>query len=111
MALNSVGAVALNLGQRIQKDAGGNDANLPALAGLSPFFFFPFPQFGQLRVIDSNDFSTYHGLEVQILKRMSNGIEAQFSWTWSKSLDTRSYDPSLTIYRYRDNTIRNVSAF
>ena len=98
MALNSVGAVALNLGQRIQKDAGGNDANLPALAGLSPFFFFPFPQFGQLRVIDSNDFSTYHGLEVQILKRMSNGIEAQFSWTWSKSLDTRSYDPSLTIY-------------
>jgi hypothetical protein len=98
MSLNSVGAVALNLGQRIQKDASGTDANLPALAGLGPAFFFPFPQFGQLRVIDSNDFSTYHGLEVQILRRMSSGLEAQFSWTWSKSLDTRSYDPSLTIY-------------
>ena len=98
MSLNSVGAVALSLGQRTQKDANGNDANIPALAGLGPAFFFPFPQFGQLRVIDSNDFSTYHGLEVQVLKRFSHGVEAQFSWTWSKALDTRSYDPSLTIY-------------
>ena len=93
LALNSVGAVALNLAQRIQ---GG--VNLPALAGLGPYFFYPFPQFGQVRVIDSNDFSTYHGLELQILRRWSRGLEAQFSWTWAKSLDTRSYDPSLTIY-------------
>jgi hypothetical protein len=35
---------------------------------------------------------------VQILRRLTKGLEAQFSWTWSKSLDTRSYDPSLTIY-------------
>jgi hypothetical protein len=93
LQLNSVGAVALNLAQRIQ-----SGANLPALSGLGPYFFYPFPQFGQVRVIDSNDFSTYHGVELQVLRRMSRGIEAQFSWTWSKSLDTRSYDPSLTIY-------------
>ena len=49
-------------------------------------------------MIDSNDFSTYHGLEVQVLKRFSHGVEAQFNWTWSKALDTRSYDPSLMIY-------------
>ena len=42
MSLNSVGAVALALGQRTQKDANGNDANIPALAGLGPAFFFPF---------------------------------------------------------------------
>jgi hypothetical protein len=65
---------------------------------LTPYFFFPYPQFGNVRVIDSNDFSTYHGLEVQIMRRFTKGLEAQFSWTWSKSLDTRSYDPSLTIY-------------
>jgi hypothetical protein len=93
MSLNSVGAVALSLAQRIQ-----NGVNLPALSGLGPSFFYAFPQFGQVRVIDSNDFSTYHGLEVQVLRRMSKGVEAQFSWTWSKSLDTRSYDPSLTLY-------------
>ena len=40
-----------------------------------------------------------------MLKRMSNGVEAQFSWTWSKSLDTRSYDPSLTIYGTGDVAI------
>jgi hypothetical protein len=93
LALDSVGAVALNLAQRIQ-----NGVNLPALGGLGPNFFYAFPQFGQVRVIDSNDFSTYHGLEVQILRKLTKGIEAQFSWTWSKALDTRSYDPSLTIY-------------
>jgi hypothetical protein len=93
LSLNSVSSVALLLAQRVQ---GG--ANLSQLAGLGSGFFFPFPQFGQVRVIDSNDFSTYHGLEVQVLRRLTNGIEAQFSWTWSKSLDTRSYDPSLTLY-------------
>jgi hypothetical protein len=91
--LNSVGAIALSLAQRIQ-----NGRNLPDLAGLGPYFFYSFPQFGQVRVIDSNDFSTYHGLVVQILRRLTDGLEAQFSWTWSKALDTRSYDPSLTIY-------------
>ena len=93
LTLNSVGAVALNLAQRIQ-----NGVNLPQLSGLGSNFFYAFPQFGQVRVIDSNDFSTYHGLEVQVLRRLTKGLEAQFSWTWSKSLDTRSYDPSLTLY-------------
>ena len=42
-----------------------------------------------MRVIDSNDFSTYHGLEVQIMSRMTNGVEAQFSWTLGRSRWTR----------------------
>jgi hypothetical protein len=98
LALGAVATVAQNLGQRFERNASGATVSATSLSGLGPFFFFPFPQFGQTRVIDSNDFSTYHGLEVQILRRMSKGLEAQFSWTWSKSLDTRSYDPSLTLY-------------
>jgi hypothetical protein len=97
MALNSVGQVALNLAQRFETSAGSR-VSATSLSGLSPYFFVPFPQFGMVRTIDSNDFSTYHGLEVQIMRRFTKGLEAQFSWTWSKSLDTRSYDPSLTIY-------------
>jgi hypothetical protein len=97
LSLNSVGAVAQNLGQRFET-SGGNRASATSLSGLGPYFFFPFPQFGNVRVIDSNDFSTYHGLEVQIMRRFTKGLEAQFSWTFSKSLDTRSYDPSLTLY-------------
>ena len=110
MSLNSVGAVAQSLGQRIQKDASGNDANLRRSPDSGRPSSSPSRSSGSLRVIDSNDFSTYHGLEVQILKRMSNGVEAQFSWTWSKSLDTRSYDPSLTLYGTGDATIGHVAA-
>ncbi len=97
LSLNSAGAVALSLGQRFET-SGGQRVSATSLSPYGPFYFFPYPQFGQLRVIDSNDFSTYHGLEVQIMRRMAKGLEAQFSWTWSKSLDTRSYDPSLTLY-------------
>jgi hypothetical protein len=93
LALNSVGSLALSLQQRVQ-----SGRNVPDLAGLTPFFFYPYPQFGQVRVIDSNDFSTYHGVEIQVKRRFGNGVEANFGYTWSKSLDTRSYDPSLTIY-------------
>jgi hypothetical protein len=97
LSLNSVGAVAQNLAQRFETSA-GQRVSATSLSGLGPFFLVPFPQFGTVRVIDSNDFSTYHGLEVQIIRRLAKGLEAQFSWTWSKSLDTRSYDPSLTIF-------------
>ena len=94
LALNSVGAVALNLASGFRTAVESAHSS----SGLGPYFFYAFPQFGQVRVIDSNDFCTYHGLEVQVLRRLTKGLEAQFSWTWSKSLDTRSYDPSLTLY-------------
>lgn len=94
LALNSVAGVANSLATRIQ---GGR--SITDLAGLGPFFFIPNPQFGNgMRIIDSNDFSTYHGLEAQIERRFANGVSWQFSWTWSKSLDTRSFDPVQTIY-------------
>lgn len=63
----------------------------------SPSFFQPFPQFlGALNVLDSNDFSTYHGMELQVSRRFSNGLSLQAAYTWAKSLDTRSFDPTFT---------------
>jgi hypothetical protein len=94
LSLNSVGAVANNLATRVQ-----SGRNLTDLAGMGPFLFIPFPQFGGgMRVIDSNDFSTYHGVEVQLERRFANGVSAQLSWTFAKSLDSRSFDPVGTIY-------------
>ena len=72
LSLNSVGAVAQNLGQRFET-SGGQRVSATSLSGLGPYYFFPYPQFGNVRVIDSNDFSTYHGLEVQIMRRMAQG--------------------------------------
>lgn len=97
--LNSVAAVANSLATRIQ---GGK--SVVALSGQNPFFFTPYPQFlGGVSVIDSNDFSTYHGLQAQIQRRFRNGLEAQFSYVFSKSLDTRSYDPAFTIVSGANN--------
>jgi hypothetical protein len=71
--------------------------NLPAAAGLGAFAFTPYPQFGGgLTVIDSNDWSTYHALQIGFDRRFQSGSGYQVNYTWSKSLDTRSFDPTFT---------------
>ncbi len=95
--LNSVGNVANQLGTRLQSVAGAN-VNVTAQSAGQPFFFIPFPQYSSgLNVIDSNDFSTYHALEIQLERRMRQGVAYQVSYTWAKSLDTRSFDPTITV--------------
>ena len=92
LALNSVGALANSLATRLQ---GGR--SVTSLSGAGSFPLIPFPQFGGgLNVIDSNDFSTYHALQVQLQRRFANGLSGQFSYTFSKSLDTRSFDPTFS---------------
>ncbi len=91
LTLNSVGALASSLATRLQ-----NGQSVTAAAG-QPFFFIPFPQFQTLNVLDSNDFSTYNALEAQLTRRYSNGISFNLAYTWSKALDTRSFDPTLTV--------------
>ena len=69
------------------------------LVGLGGFNYFlqPFPQFtGGLNVFDSNDYSIYHGLEFIFKRRISNGLGFQLAYTLSKSMDNRSWDPSLS---------------
>lgn len=69
------------------------------LVNLSGFEYFlqPFPQFtGGLNVIDSSDYSWYHGMELIFKRRITNGLGFQFAYTLSKSKDNRSFDPSLT---------------
>lgn len=93
--LGSVAALASAINNRTE---GGR--TLPELAGFSPFFFTPFPQFaGALNVLDSNDFSTYHAVEVQLQRRLSSGFSYQISYTFAKSLDTRSFDPTFSTVR------------
>ena len=63
----------------------------------TPFFFQPYPQFsGALNVLDSNDYSFYNGLEVILKRRLSQGLGYQIGYTFSKSKDTRSFDPTFT---------------
>lgn len=68
------------------------------LSGAGNYPLLPYPQYlGGLNVVDSNDFSTYHGLQFQIERRFANGFSGQISYVLSKSLDTRSFDPAFTV--------------
>ena len=92
--LNSVGSAGRLLGHAAAVRAERHRGCRPGSRSSS----FPFPQYSSgLNVLDSNDFSTYHALEVQVERRFSNGISFQVSYTWAKSLDTRSFDPTLTV--------------
>ncbi len=93
IALNSAAAVAALIGQR-----GQGGISIPELAGLGPHFFFPYPQFtGGVNVIDSEDYSRYHALELKVERRFSNGYSYLFGYTFSRSKDTRSFDPAFTV--------------
>jgi hypothetical protein len=93
LSTNSVGSLAKAIGQRFQ-----NGKSLPELAGLGPNFFIPYPQFGGgMYVIDSNDYSHYNGLEMRLERAFSNGLSFQIAYTLSKSMDTRSFDPTSTV--------------
>ena len=86
------------LATRLQTPAGSTVAqSVTQISAGLPFFFIPYPQFQSLNVLDSNDFSTYNALEAQVTRRFSNGISFNLAYTWSKALDTRSFDPTLTV--------------
>jgi hypothetical protein len=93
LRLFNVAGVANALAQRTQ-----SGTNLSNASGLGPYFFYPYPQFSSaLNVIDSNDFSTFHSVQAGVDRRFQRGASIQVFFTWSKSLDTRSYDPTFTL--------------
>lgn len=91
IAINNVAAIAADAAGRIQ-----SGRSLLELAGLPTTFFRPFPQFAGINVIDSNDYSTYNALQVLVTRKATKGVQLQGSYTFSKSLDTRSFDPAFT---------------
>jgi hypothetical protein len=87
----TTGSVASLASEAAARTEGG--ASLLSLGGFSPFFFRKFPQYGVVNVLDSNDVSRYHALEVIMKRRISSGVGFQISYTLAKSEDTRSFDP------------------
>ncbi|MDQ3418421.1 MAG: TonB-dependent receptor [Acidobacteriota bacterium] len=91
--LNGVASLADGIASRVQ---GGR--TLPELSGLGAHFFFPYPQFlDGVSVIDSEDYSRYHALEMKLERRFADGYSYLFGYTLSRSKDTRSFDPTFTV--------------
>jgi hypothetical protein len=104
LSQGSVATLALNVSQRLCTAADVTagrctSANLNRrLLDVNGFssLLQPFSQFtGGMNVFDSNDYSMYHGLEF-ILRRTVRGGNFQVSYTLSRSMDNRSFDPSFT---------------
>jgi hypothetical protein len=88
----SVAAVAADIG--LQQDANG--VPLVVAAGLPSTFIFRYPQFaGGFIALDSGDWSWYNALQAQFHGRY-HGLQFHANYTWSKSMDTRSFDPTFS---------------
>ncbi len=48
------------------------------------------PNFGAINALQSNGNSTYHSMQVNLVRRFSNNWQAQFAYTWSHSIDDGS---------------------
>jgi hypothetical protein len=70
------------------------DPNSAANSALPRNFFRPNPQFGQIFFQDSGGDSYYHGLFVAVRRRFEQGLDLGFSYTFSKSIDDMSIDPT-----------------
>ncbi|HMY76874.1 MAG TPA: hypothetical protein PLQ88_33955, partial [Blastocatellia bacterium] len=101
----SVGALAVNVSQRLCAAANVTagvctNANLNRrLLDVNGFstLLQAFPQFtGGLNVFDSNDYSNYNALELILRRSFRGGNSFQVSYTLSKSLDNRSWDPTFS---------------
>ncbi len=104
LVLNNVASLAASLNNTLlcvggtgSACTGGTFKQLPDRNGLGTFFFNDYPQFlAGLVVIDSNSFSNYNAGIVQLQRRFQAGYEFGVSYTFSKSLDDKSYDPTFT---------------
>jgi hypothetical protein len=107
LSLNSVASLAAALATRVQ---GGS--TIAELSGLGSNFFYPYPQFlGGVNVIDSEDYSRYHALEMKFERRFSDGYSYLIGYTLSRSKDTRSYDPAFTVVSGANNQSASSTPF
>jgi len=100
LTLNNVAGLANSLATRLQGATTANPNGVPLVvsSGLSASFFKPYSQYlGGLFVLQSRDYSNYNGLQAQVEKRFSSGFLVTVNYTYSKSLDTRSFDPTFTL--------------
>ncbi|WP_031498203.1 TonB-dependent receptor [Bryobacter aggregatus] len=99
LSLSYVGAAGRNLGRM--------ESLLPAV--------LQNPNFTRIDAVSSTAYSDYNSLQAQFKRRMTRGLQALLSYTWSKSLDTSSDESTSNFLppntRYSVATDRGPSSF
>lgn len=83
-----------NIGNFANFADGLTGANAITAHGFPANFFRPNSQFGQIFFQDSGGDSYYHGLFIAARRRFEQGLDLSFSYTFSKSIDNMSIDPT-----------------
>jgi len=47
----------------------------------------PFPSLGAFTAMENSASSTYHGMQLSVLKRLSRNLQLRSNWTWSHAID------------------------
>jgi carboxypeptidase family protein len=66
-------------------------ANAPGTYPLNFFLLNPFVA-GRMSYVDDTGWNSYHGLQVELRQRLTNGLNWTTNYTWSKSLTNLSVD-------------------
>lgn len=93
----------LNTTSQVTNQVGG----LLRRVGLPENFVVPNPQFSTARLTSNYGSSSYHSLQVELVKRFSTGWTFQGNYTWSKVLGDYEGDGSSLDHNFR--TLRNRS--
>src|SRR5262245_50261047 len=104
LANGSVGGLAnfLNTSTNITNKGGGFIRN----SGLFPEDYIVFnPQFSSVGVNGNTSNSTYHSMQLQVTKRLSNGITTRTGYTWSRTIGLSDDDNNVAT---RDPNNRNL---
>ncbi len=65
----------------------------------------PYPAFSNILETESGGNSEYHSLQVSFKRRLSHGVSALASWTWSKSIDdTSAFLPTSSDQNFPQNS-------
>lgn len=100
IANGNVGALANFL--NTNKTGVTNNGDLVRKNGFPENFFVLNPQFLNVGDLSNPGSSTYHALQLQVTKRLSNGIAASGGYTWSRALGEADGDGG-TAYRDPNN--------
>jgi hypothetical protein len=72
-------------------DDAGSDCSPCSILGPNAMYS---PQFAALSSLTSIGGGSYHAMQWTVRKRFSGGLQFDFNWTWSKSIDLASYGES-----------------
>jgi len=109
VANGSVGALLNSLNTLNTGVTGGQGGTLNGQvlrrAGFPENYILPNPQYGNISMLGNPGNSTYHSLQLQFTRRLTNGFTNVTTWTWSKALGESDGDGGAT---YRDPQRRDI---